>query len=105
MTAAELQDRRGEVRADLALERSHVLALLRKPERALRTAPIGDVLCWCEGLDEAKVSRILAASEIPWGRHVSKLSKRDTEMLCLQIKARHPETWERWRESVLAARP
>lgn len=100
MTAAELQDRRGEVRAELGEERSHLLAVLRKPDPALRTAPIGDVLCWCDGLDEAKVSRILAASEIPWGRGLSKLTRRDTQMLCLQIKARHPETWERWRESV-----
>ncbi len=100
MTAAELLDRRDEVRAELEQGQGHLLAVLRTPDQAVKSAPIGDVLCWCEGLDEAKVSRILAAAGIPWGRSIASLRKREVEMLCLQIKVRHPETWQHWRDAL-----
>ncbi|HET7053658.1 MAG TPA: hypothetical protein VFI09_07070 [Solirubrobacterales bacterium] len=100
MTAAELLGRRHVVRAELEEGRGHLLMVLRKPDEAVKAAPVGDVLCWANGLEEAKVSRILAAAEIPWGRPTASLRKREVEMLCLQIKARHPETWQRWRDAV-----
>lgn len=100
MTVAELRTRRESVRVDLAANRRHLLADLRKPAPEIANMPVGDLLCWCDGLDEAKVVRILAAAEIQWGRRVRLLSGRDQAMLLFQVKARHPEAWERWRAGV-----
>jgi hypothetical protein len=97
MTVAELHTRRAQHRDDLAAGRRHVVADLRKPPREIANLPIGDLLCWCEGLDEAAVARILGAAELNWGRPVRLLTAKDQAMLCFQIKAREPETWERWK--------
>jgi hypothetical protein len=100
MTVADLQSRRAELREDLAAGRRHVLADLRKPAPEIANLPIGDLLCWCEGLDEAAVTRILAAAAINWGRPTRLLTARDQAMLCFQIKAREPEAWTRWRNGL-----
>lgn len=100
MTVAELRTRREQVRDDLAENRRHLVATIRRPAPEIANLPIGDLLCWCDGLDEAAVTTILAASEIRWGQRVRLLSAKDQAMLCWQIKARYPETWERWKASV-----
>ena len=97
MTVADLQSRRAEVRADLAGNQRHVLADLRDPAPEIASLPIGDLLCWCEGLDEASVTLILTAAQINWGRPTRLLTAKDQAMLCFQIKVREPEAWERWK--------
>lgn len=97
MTVAELHTRRATVREDLAANRRHVVGELRKPAPEIANLPIGDLLCWCDGLDEAAVTCVLTASEINWGRPTRLLTAKDQAMLCFQIKAREPETWERWK--------
>lgn len=98
MTAAELLSRRDEVRDQLSGTSRHLLTVLRNTEPELQQAPIGDVLCWCEGLDEAKVSRLLALAKLDWGKALTKLTNRDISELCYWINRRHPRIWERWRE-------
>lgn len=100
MTAAELLDRRSEVRAELAAGARHVLGVLRDPEPELQSAPVGDVLCWTDGLDEAAVARVLILADVKWGKRIASLTQRQVAALCFQIKARHPETWDRWRQSL-----
>lgn len=102
MSAAELQSRRATLRADLAANRRHLVAILRRPPEGMATLPIGDLLCWCDGLDEAKVTRILAGAGLPWGHRVRRLTARHHALLCWQIKTRHPETWEQWKASARA---
>lgn len=98
MTAAELLSRRDEVREQLADTSLHLVSVLRDPEPEIASATTGDVLCWCEELDEEKVSRILLLAKVLWGKPIGKLTNRDISAICFQIKERHPETWERWRE-------
>jgi len=102
VTAAELLNRRGEVRAELETGARHVLGVLRNPEPELQSAQAGDVLCWTDGLDEAAVARILILAGVKWGKRVGSLTQRQVAELCFQIKARHPETWEQWREALAA---
>ena len=101
MTAAELLNRRSEVRAELEAGTRHVLGILRGPEPELQSAPVGDVLCWTDGLDEAAVSRILILADVKWGKRVASLSQREIAALCFQAKHRHPEVWNHWRENLL----
>lgn len=68
----------------------------------MKSVPIGDALCWA-GLLEHDATRILNASGLTWGRRLSQLSQRDVTEVCFQVKARRPETWERWREGVKEA--
>ena len=100
MTAAELLKRRAEVRTELEAGARHVLSVLREPESEMRSAPVGDVLCWTQGLDEAAVSRVLIAAGVNWGRCISLLSQREVALLCFQIKRRHPEVWDHWRDAL-----
>jgi|SRR6478672_6915902 len=97
MTVAELHSRRVAHREALAVGDRHVLADLREPAPEIASLPIGDLLCWCDGLDEAAVTQILTASEINWGRPTRLLTGKDHAVLCFQIKAREPEIWERWK--------
>lgn len=55
-TAAEVKTYREMVAADLAANRRHVVNVLRDPEPALAAMPVGDLLCCCDGLEEAAVS-------------------------------------------------
>lgn len=98
MTAAELLTRRDEYRAALGDTSLHLLTVLHDPEPELQQAPVGDVLCWAEGLDETKVSRVLKLAKLAWGKPLSKLTNRDISAICFWIHERHPETWERWKE-------
>ena len=97
MTVADLQEIRAGIRAELAANQRHVFADLREPAPGIGSLPIGDLLCWCDGLDEEGVTLILAASEINWGRPTRLLTAKDQAMLCFQIKAREPDAWERWK--------
>jgi hypothetical protein len=92
---------RTEVREDLAAGRRHIYAVMRKPEREVATVPIGDVLCWCDGLDEAAASRILAAVGVPWGKQIRLVSELDQKRILWEIKKRRPEIWARWREAIV----
>ena len=100
MNAATLLSARDQVRDDLGSMRIHPLALLRNPGAEMASVPVGDLLCWCDGLEEEAVIRILLGAEVTWSRRLSLLTKREIEALCLQIKTRHPHTWERWREAI-----
>lgn len=99
VTLAELIGRRERIKRDLGAGRRHVLIDLRGPAPEIAHLPIGDLLCWCDGLGEAQVVRILQGAEVNWGRRVSLLSSRDQAALCFQIKARCPEVWEAWLEA------
>lgn len=99
-TLANLLARREAIRDSLEANRRHVFALLREPLPEIKNLPVGDLLCWCEGLDEAAVSRVLAAAGVNWGRRVSQVSAKDQAGLLFQVKSRHPETWERWKGSL-----
>lgn len=95
-TVADLCAHRDQIRAELESNELHVLALLRDPSPGLASLPVGDLLCWCDGLTEEYVTRLLKAAEIPWGQRLSRLSARDVAMVCFQIKGRHPEIWQGW---------
>jgi hypothetical protein len=86
------------VRGELGDARRNLVAEFRKPAPEIASQPIGDVLCWCEGLDEAAAAMILKAAEVNWGRPIRQLAARERALLLLQIKARHPEVWKRWSE-------
>lgn len=100
MTVAELRTRRESHRLDLAAGRRHLLADLRKPAPEIANMPIGDLLCWCEGLEEARVVRILAAAGVAWGSKVRRVTGREQAKILFQVKARHPEVWEAWKASL-----
>ena len=96
-TVADLLTRREQIRRELNVNQRHLLNVLRDPEPELRSVPIGDALCWCEGIDEATATTILTAAKIKWGLRLFLLSARDIAAVCWEIKTRHPETWERWK--------
>lgn len=100
MNVTELFERRNQVRDDLAVTRRHILSVMRKPEPEVAAVPIGDVLCWCEGLDEAVVSRVLAAVGVPWGKRISLMSELDQKRILFEIKRWRPEVWAGWRTRI-----
>mgnify|MGYP000971197629 FL=1 len=95
--------RRELIHTQLAVGKIHILAVLRNPDPAVATVPIGDVLCWCQGLDEATVARILQNVEVNWGRRVDLVSGRDQQRILWQIKHHRPLVWDGWRETLKAA--
>ncbi len=99
---AQLRQRWDQVRDGLAAGQLHLLEVIRDPDDDLDFLPIGDVLSWAEGLTEESVTHILRAAAIPWGRRLSLLSAKDITMVCFQVKARHPQAWERWRKALQA---
>jgi hypothetical protein len=96
----DMFETRNAIREDLATGRRHVYAVMKNPRREVATVPIGDVLCWCEGLDEAAVSRILAAVDVPWGKQIRLVSELDQKRILWEIKKRRPEIWTRWRVAI-----
>ena len=97
-TVTTLLTRREEVHAELEHGDRHLVHLLKNPEPEMESAPLGDVLCWCEGLDEAAATVILAAARLNWGRRLSLLTWRDIAAVCWAVKTHFPGPWERWRE-------
>lgn len=96
-TIHDLQARRNEVRSALAEGRAHVLHVLRDPDRGIASTPVGDVLCWTDGLGEAEVSRILQACRVNWGQRIGSLSNDDAARILSLVREWFPEVWERWR--------
>jgi hypothetical protein len=103
-SVTEMFEKRNLIRDDLAASRRHIYAVMRNPAREVAAVPIGDALCWCEGLSEAAVSRILAAVGVPWGKRISLISELDQKRILWQIKSRMPEVWEKWRVSAMTGR-
>ncbi len=101
--AREMLTERDSIYAELAGGTRHLLAILRKPPAALTGAPVGDVLCAADGLDEVAVSRILLLAKVTWGTPLLLLAEDQVTALCFQIKHLQPETWERWRAKLKAA--
>ena len=99
-SVTEMFEKRNAIREDLATGRRHIYAVMRQPAREVAAVPIGDVLCWCDGLDEAAVSRILAAVGVPWGKRISLVSELDQKRILWEVKKRRPEVWSRWREAI-----
>lgn len=99
-TAVDLRERRAELEAALRENRVHIVRVLKDPEWWLESAEIGDVLCWCVGLDDAAVSRILRVLGINWGRRVALLRERDKARIFYRVKTRRPEVWKLWKESI-----
>ena len=102
-TLANLLARRDAIRESLESNRRHPLALLRDPLPEIKNLPIGDLLCWCDGLDEAAVSRLLAAVGVNWGRRVGQVSAKDQAKLLYAVKSRLPDVWEHWRTGLKVA--
>jgi hypothetical protein len=102
--ARELLAEREEIYAELAAGARHVLTVLRKPPAPLTGAPIGDVLCATDGLDEAVVARILILAKVSWGLAVVLLTEEQANTICFQVKSLQPETWERWRSGLKKGR-
>ena len=100
--ARELLAERDAIYNELAGGTRHLLTVLRKPPDPLTAAPIGDVLCATDGLDEAAVSRILLLAKVTWGQPVFLLATDHVTALCFQIKHLQPDTWERWRAKLRA---
>lgn len=99
-SVSDLLARRLEVRLELQDGRRHLLSVLREPEAALETVPIGDALCWTQGLDESATARILILAKVTWGRRIGLLSAKEVATICFQIKTRHPETWAKWKLTI-----
>lgn len=93
--AREMLAERDAIYAELATGSRHLLAILRKPPALLNAAPVGDVLCAADGLDEAAVSRILLLAKVTWGQPLRLLTESQVSALCFQIKHLQPEAWER----------
>ncbi len=101
--ARELLAEREEIYTELATGARHVLTVLRKPPPPLTAAPVGDVLCATDGLDEAAVARTLILAKVTWGHPTFLLTADQASALCFQIKNLRPETWERWRAKLKVA--
>jgi hypothetical protein len=97
MTAEEIRDRREELGARLAAGEIHIARVLQHPDAYAESIPIGDILCCCDGLDEGKVSRLLATCDVNWGRRISLLTASERELLLAVIKRCWPHLWESWR--------
>jgi len=75
----------------------HIARVLQRPtEHFAESIPVGDVLCFCDGLDEAKVSRLLTAVDVNWGRRISLLTATERHTLLAMIKRCWPGLWQRW---------
>lgn len=99
-TAAEVSELRRGIFHGLERNEIHVWNVLREPTWFMEAVVVGDILCCCVGLDEATVTRLLKTVGVNWGRRLALLRKRERERLLYLVKTRHPETWERWKESV-----
>lgn len=96
-TVTDLFAGRNRIRDQLTTGQLHPLAALRNPTPHIATVPIGDLLCWCNGLDETAVSRILITAQVTWGRRISLLSAREQQRILWQVKQWRPEIWDRWK--------
>lgn len=94
---SDLFESRNQIRDDLSMSRRHIMAVMRDPAPEVATVSIGEVLCWCEGLTEFTVSRILSAASVNWGRRIDLVSEADQKVILFQIKRHAPEAWDRWR--------
>lgn len=103
-TVTTLRTHREQVREELAANDRHPVNVLRDPEPELQSAAVGDVLAWCEGLDDERVTAVLDAAKVNWGRRLSLLSQRDIAAVCWAISTRHPGAWERWKAAQLERR-
>lgn len=99
-TATEAAMLRRLLRQKLASNRIHIVRALHEPEWWLESVVIGDVLCWCDGLDDAAVTRILVAVDLNWGRRVALLRESDQQRIFYAIKRLYPRVWDRWKERV-----
>lgn len=100
----DLLGRRELIHTQLACSTIHVLAVLRDPDPAVASEPIGDLLCWCDGLDESVVSEVLTAAGVNWGRQTRLVSQADQRKVLWQIKQHRPLVWAGWREALSTRR-
>lgn len=103
-TIHDLFASRHKIRDDLGAVRVHVMRVIAEPPPEVATVPIGDLLCWCDGLDEVSVSRILVCAEVNWGRRIDLISAEDQKKVLWQIKQWRPDVWNRWKFLVAAKR-
>lgn len=97
MTAEEMRARREELHEQLAAGEIHIARVLRHPEPFVESIPIGDILCSCDGLDEGRVSRLLTAAAVNWGRRISLLTATDRHVLLEMIARCWPQLWASWK--------
>lgn len=103
-TIHDLHTRRDQVRGELETNDRHMANVLRHPERELESAPVGDVLTWCEGIDDALATAVLSAAGLNWGKRLALLSQRDITAVCWAIRNGLPDVWERWRQALESRR-
>ena len=99
-SVTELHGKRELIHTQLAVSKIHVMAVMRNPDPAVGSVPIGDVLCWCEGLDESIVARVLQLAWVNWGRQTRLVSAADQKKILWQIKRHRPLVWAGWREAL-----
>lgn len=90
---ADFLEQRQQIHSRLSTGRVHVLAIMRDPAPAVASEPIGDLLCWCDGLDERIVMHVLTAAGVNWGRQTRLVSALDQKRILWQIKAHRPLVW------------
>lgn len=93
-------EQRQRVHSELATGQVHILTALKSPDPTIASEPVGDVLCWCQGLDEAVVTEVLCGAGVNWGRQVRLVSAMDQKRILWQIKQRRPLVWAGWRNSL-----
>lgn len=99
-SVTELHGKRELIHTQLAVSKIHVMAVMKDPDPAVASVPIGDVLCWCEGLDESVVARVLQVAGVNWGRQTRLVSAADQRKILWQIKQHRPLAWTNWREAL-----